>query len=163
MDVLSHNAMFWYAVCWHLEHTVVSFRVKWLTASHILHRASESHFTLQCFVTCWKVISAAPLGFLCLFWVNYNTPLRWLCCHSVFVSLVTSRQQPKTCKISGFHGGDYEECRLLGCKNSVRTSQETHYVSATEPSQIMLCKIWGSHSGEYEECRLLEFYVMWFL
>jgi hypothetical protein len=26
-------------------------------------------------------------------------------------------------------------------KNPVRTSQETHYVSATEPSQLMLCKI----------------------
>jgi hypothetical protein len=34
------------------------------------------------------------------------------------------------CKIFGFHGGDYEECRLLGYKNPVRTSQETlrlHY------------------------------------
>jgi hypothetical protein len=34
-----------------------------------------------------------------------------------------------------------EECRLLGYKNPVRTSQETHYVSATEPSRLMLCKI----------------------
>jgi hypothetical protein len=46
-----------------------------------------------------------------------------------------------TCKISGFHGGDYNECRLLGYKNPVRTSQEAHYVSATEPSRLMLCKI----------------------
>jgi hypothetical protein len=37
--------------------------------------------------------------------------------------------------------GDYEECRLLGNKNPVHTSQETHYVSATEPSRLMLCKI----------------------
>jgi hypothetical protein len=44
------------------------------------------------------------------------------------------------------HGGDYEECRLLGEKTPVRTSQETHYVSATEPSQLILCKIWGFHS-----------------
>jgi hypothetical protein len=44
-------------------------------------------------------------------------------------------------KIFGFHGCDYEECRLLGYKNPVRTSQETHYVSATESSQLMLCKI----------------------
>jgi hypothetical protein len=44
-------------------------------------------------------------------------------------------------KIAGFHGGDYEECRLLGYKNPVPTSQETHYVSATEPSRLMLCKI----------------------
>jgi hypothetical protein len=45
------------------------------------------------------------------------------------------------CKIRGFHGGDCEECRLLGYKNPVRTSQETHYISVTESSQLMLCKI----------------------
>jgi hypothetical protein len=36
---------------------------------------------------------------------------------------------------------DYEECRLLGYKTPVRTSQETHYVSTTEPSQLMLRKV----------------------
>jgi hypothetical protein len=41
----------------------------------------------------------------------------------------------------GLHGGHYEECRLLGYKSLVRTSEVTHYVSATEPSQFMLCKI----------------------
>jgi hypothetical protein len=35
-----------------------------------------------------------------------------------------------------FHGGDYEEC-LLGYKIPVCTSQETHYVSATEPSPLI--------------------------
>jgi hypothetical protein len=35
----------------------------------------------------------------------------------------------------------YEECRLLGYKHSVRTSQETYYSSATESSRLMLCKI----------------------
>jgi hypothetical protein len=35
-----------------------------------------------------------------------------------------------SCKIWGFYGGDYEEC-LLGYRNPVRTSQETHYFSAT--------------------------------
>jgi hypothetical protein len=44
-------------------------------------------------------------------------------------------------KIWDFHGGDDEERRLLGYKNPVRTSQETHYVSATEPSQLLLLKI----------------------
>jgi hypothetical protein len=58
-------------------------------------------------------------------------------------------------KIWDFHSSDYEECRLLGYKNPVRTSQETHYVSATETSQLMLCKIWGFHGGDYEEWRLL--------
>jgi hypothetical protein len=59
------------------------------------------------------------------------------------------------CNILGFHGGDYEECLLLGYKNPVRTSQETHYISATKLSQLMLCKICGFHGGDYEECRLL--------
>jgi hypothetical protein len=55
----------------------------------------------------------------------------------------------------GFHGGHYEECRLLGYINPVRTSQETHYFSTIDHSQLMLCKIWGFHGGDYEECRLL--------
>jgi hypothetical protein len=57
---------------------------------------------------------------------------------------ITPPQQPTQlmlCKIFGCHGGDYEECRLLGYKNPVVTSQETHYVSDTEPSRFMLCKI----------------------
>jgi hypothetical protein len=36
---------------------------------------------------------------------------------------------------------DDEESRLLGYKNPVRTSQETHYVFHTEPSQLMLPKV----------------------
>jgi hypothetical protein len=40
-----------------------------------------------------------------------------------------------------FYGGGYEECSLLGYKNPFRTSQETHYVSATQPSRLMLRKI----------------------
>jgi hypothetical protein len=59
------------------------------------------------------------------------------------------------CKIWGFHGGDYEEFRLLGCKKPVRTSQETHYFSAIEPRRLMLCQVGGFHGGDYEECRLL--------
>jgi hypothetical protein len=43
--------------------------------------------------------------------------------------------------IRGFRGGDYEECRLLGYKNPVRTSQEKHHIPATESSQLKLCKI----------------------
>jgi hypothetical protein len=58
-------------------------------------------------------------------------------------------------KICGFYERDYEECRLLGYKNPVRTSQETHYISPTEPSLLMLCKIFVFYGGDYEECRLL--------
>jgi hypothetical protein len=67
----------------------------------------------------------------------------------------TELSQLMLCKIWGFHGGVYEECRLLGYKNPVRTSQETHYVSVTECSRLMIYEIWGFHSGDYEECRLL--------
>jgi hypothetical protein len=59
------------------------------------------------------------------------------------------------CKFLSFHGGDYEECRLLGYYNAVRTSQETHYVFATELSMLMPRKILGFHGGDYEECFLL--------
>jgi hypothetical protein len=58
-------------------------------------------------------------------------------------------------EVWGFHGGHYEECRLLGYKTPVPTSQEAHYVSATVLSRLMLCKIWGFHGGDYEKCRLL--------
>jgi hypothetical protein len=54
-----------------------------------------------------------------------------------------------------------EEWRLLGYKNPVRTSQETHYFSTTESSQLMLCKIWGFQGSDYEECRLLGNYLVW--
>jgi hypothetical protein len=75
---------------------------------------------------------------------------------SMFTSF-TLKHYPNLGKIWGFHGGDYEECRLLRYKNPVRTSQNTHYVSATEPSRETLCKIWGFHGGDYEECRLLRY------
>jgi hypothetical protein len=62
-----------------------------------------------------------------------------------------SRWFKSTCKIRGFHDGDYEGCRLLGYRNLIHTSQETRYVSATEPNRLMLCKIWSFHDGDYEE------------
>jgi hypothetical protein len=58
------------------------------------------------------------------------------------------------CEILGFHVGDYEDCHILGYKEPVPISQETHYVSARGPSRLMLYKIWGFHIGGYEECRL---------
>jgi hypothetical protein len=48
-----------------------------------------------------------------------------------------------------------EECGLLGHKNPVRTSQETHYISVTDPRQLILRKISAFQGGAYEECRLL--------
>jgi hypothetical protein len=55
----------------------------------------------------------------------------------------------------GVHGGDYEEFLLMGYKNPVRTSQETHCISATESNRLILCRISGFHGCVYEECRLL--------
>jgi hypothetical protein len=71
------------------------------------------------------------------------------------VGLYPSVQLKLNSKIWGFHCSDYEECCLLGYQNPVRTSQEMHYVSTTDPSQLMLCKIWDFHSCDYEECCLL--------
>jgi hypothetical protein len=50
-------------------------------------------------------------------------------------------------KIWDSHGSDYEDCRPLGYKNPVRTSQETNYVSATKTSLLTLCQIWGFQGG----------------
>jgi hypothetical protein len=92
--------------------------------------------------------------YLCL---NISTSL-WR-----YIKMWTLQTILKLRKIWGSHGSDYEECRLLGYKNPVRTSQETHYVSATESSRLILCKIWGFHGGHYEEWRLLRCYAVWLL
>jgi hypothetical protein len=78
------------------------------------------------------------------------------------VASETANKKPPV-RLEVFTGGDYEECRLLGYKTPVRTSQETHYLSATEASRLMLCKIWGFHGGGYEECHLLGCYAVWLL
>jgi hypothetical protein len=44
---------------------------------------------------------------------------------------------------------------FFGYRNPFRTSQETHYFSATELSQVMLCRVCVFYEGDYEECRLL--------
>jgi hypothetical protein len=59
-----------------------------------------------------------------------------------FVSNIRNLSEEKlNLEPRSYHGGDYEECRLLGYENPVRTSQETHYVSAMESNRLMLCKI----------------------
>jgi hypothetical protein len=46
--------------------------------------------------------------------------------HRRYINSPLESSRLKLCKICGFHGGDYEECRLLGYKDSVRTSQEIY-------------------------------------
>jgi hypothetical protein len=60
------------------------------------------------------------------------------------------------CKIWGCHCGDYEECRHLRFKPQF-VPHKKHYVSATEPNQLMVYKIWGFNGCDYEEYRLLEY------
>jgi hypothetical protein len=42
--------------------------------------------------------------------------------------------------MSGVHGGNLEECRLLAYINQFSTSQEAHYISVTDPRWLMLLK-----------------------
>jgi hypothetical protein len=94
-----------------------------------------------------------------------QTELSAPCCQIQELSsvLICKENVSSKCEIGGFHGRDYEECRLLLYKNSVCTSQETHYFSATELSQLMLCNIRSFHGGDYEEWRLLGCYAVWLL
>jgi hypothetical protein len=108
---------------------------------------------------------------LCKFWDFsrrwlWRMPSSWIWKPGLYLTGNTLRlrymDKPVNAKISGFHGGDYEECRLLAYKNPVHTSQETHYVSATEPSVLILSKIWDFHCDDCEGC-LLGCYAMWIL
>jgi hypothetical protein len=90
----------------------------------------------------WKTIITTCSSFTTLFYSRHHD-----CDHLTNVI--------KICKVWGYRRIDYEEFLLLGYKLPVRTSQETHYVSATETSLLMICKIWGFHGVDYEECRLL--------
>jgi hypothetical protein len=55
------------------------------------------------------------------------------------------------CEICGFHGGAYEECRLVGYMKPVLLSHEPYYFSAKEASWFILLEIRGFHGGDYED------------
>jgi hypothetical protein len=61
-------------------------------------------------------------------------------CWVLTSSLALSKNYRIHRKVWGSHGGDYEECRLLGYKNPVLPHRK-HYLSAIEPSRLILCKI----------------------
>jgi hypothetical protein len=57
--------------------------------------------------------------------VFWDTKPQFLLQRRHITSTLQGPSQLMLCKISGFHGCDYVECRLLGYKNPVSTSQET--------------------------------------
>jgi hypothetical protein len=61
--------------------------------------------------------------------------------HRKHITSSLQSQPLNAIKFRGLHSRDYEECRLLGYNNPVRTSQNTHYFSATESSWLMVRKI----------------------
>jgi hypothetical protein len=140
-----------------------------MTVSTPLMRLAIDRFfgsiILTTFTALFPVISRGPSLLSCAYialvvWRRLSSD--WGTQQSISLPLFTrgrkQMQLSERCfqrKIWGFHGGGYEECRLLGYINPVRTSQETHYLSATQSSRLMLWKIWGFLGGDYEECCLL--------
>jgi hypothetical protein len=128
--------------------------MKWLV-TFLLESRSSFTFDMRwtdTFSSCLQKISFSNiLSFHSCLW--YKKPV----CTSQETHYVstTESSQLMLCKIWGFYGNDYEECRLLGYNYRVLTSEKTHYVSVTEPSRLMLHNIWSSHGWSYEECRLL--------
>jgi hypothetical protein len=100
-------------------------------------------------VDCLCIASQTELGH-----VAVPTELPDRVCASIALLRLTVHIKLYVVRCEIFVNCDYDEWRLLGYKNPVCTSQETHYLSATEFSRLMLCKIWSFHSGDYEECRL---------
>jgi hypothetical protein len=84
------------------------------------------------------------------FYFNFRTVIQTNISHATF-------------RISGMKERVFEQCHLAGYRTPVTTSQETYYVSATEPSPLKLCKILGSHCGDFEVYRLLECDAVWLL
>jgi hypothetical protein len=77
------------------------------------------------------------------------------CCSSVWLWHASSLQTSLNFVRSEVYTAVTMKNSVFWDKKPVRPSQETHYISATEPSWLMLCKIWGFHVDDYEECRLL--------
>jgi hypothetical protein len=94
---------------------------------------------LCCFSSCRKCLEHGllPVDVSCL---PVTSQEHAHICVSVFASISNLNCNSG---LWGYHGGDYEGCRLLGYKNPVRTSQETHYISATEQGRLILCRNWG--------------------
>jgi hypothetical protein len=101
-----------------------------------------------------------PVSFSCS--IKSLTPIQIFCaykhiivvrCFEGYIHVV--QNSTHLYRIGGVLGGEYEECRLLGYGNPAHSSQETLYVSTTEPNRLMPCNIWGFHGGDYEVCHLL--------
>jgi hypothetical protein len=90
-------------------------------------------------VTCDASVEVLPAGL----WAAWSAGvLECPVSQLKYVRVTPNAHCPKgTTEIPFYNFQYHEECRLLGYKTPVRTSQETHYVSTTEFSKLMLCKI----------------------
>jgi hypothetical protein len=150
-------------ITWHGHFTATHGRVRNLASLTRISDISLEYDTTTGSITVFGNLGLTELRvspypvspFLCFRTVRVDRSLAisTVTCRMTWVRFAASGDF--SCKIWGIHSGEYEERRLLWYKNPLCTSQETHYVSTTEPGQLMLCKIWGIHSGEYEERRLL--------
>jgi hypothetical protein len=74
---------------------------------------------------------------------------------------ILKRNYVMSCEISGYHGGDYEECSVLGYKNSVRTLQDTLRLGYR--AQHVNAVRFEVLTAVTEECRLLGCVAVWLL
>jgi hypothetical protein len=133
------------------------WRVLWKHSSYLTGSISPLQSPAsQCYVR-FDVFTAMTMK-NAVFW-DVKTPV--LTSHETHYVAATGPSRLMLCRIWSSHGGDYEECWLLGYGNPVHTSLETRFVSATEPSRWILCKIWVFHGGMYEEYRILGCYAVW--
>jgi hypothetical protein len=145
-------AVFWAILCSHQTKLIKRYKTEKNLWEHNANYIRHINKVITCKQT-------KPHDFLCNLFIHYQDSIRsryQTCLHTTY-------KLESTYNIKEFHGGDYEECRRPGYKNSVPTSLETHYISTKAPSQLMLCKIWGFHGGDCEECRLLGCDAVWLL
>jgi hypothetical protein len=69
----------------------------------------------------------------------------------ILCSRINLRNILSVYRIWGSHGGDYEECRLVGYRTSIRTSQG-HISLGYWAQRLLLCKIWSFHGIRLSVC-----------
>jgi hypothetical protein len=121
MDTLRH--LLYILFCFIYVNSAVYFSQKWIITCKILGSLKGS-----CEGECKIEVFTAVTMKNVVFW---DTKTQFVL-HRRHVS-ATESSQLMLCKIWGFHGSNYEECRFLGYKNPVRTSQETRFRYRVQP------------------------------